>query len=82
MKTLFEQRKEILAPLLVPEGVVFRPRKQDVEQLQQRDFLGKAKVDCFHYRYDPQVILCLKVQTYQIVCSEMNKQVFRWTKWG
>ncbi|XP_040897424.1 NADPH oxidase activator 1-like isoform X2 [Toxotes jaculatrix] len=37
-------RKEVLTPLLVPEGVVFRPRKQDVEQLQQRDFLGKAKV--------------------------------------
>ncbi|XP_044218960.1 NADPH oxidase activator 1 isoform X1 [Thunnus albacares] len=37
-------RKEVLAPLLVPEGLVFRPRKQDVEQLQQRDFLGKAKV--------------------------------------
>uniref|UniRef100_A0A667XKU0 NADPH oxidase activator 1 n=1 Tax=Myripristis murdjan TaxID=586833 RepID=A0A667XKU0_9TELE len=35
---------EVLAPLLVPEGEVFRPRKQDVEQLQQRDFLGKAKV--------------------------------------
>ncbi|XP_034548125.1 NADPH oxidase activator 1-like isoform X2 [Notolabrus celidotus] len=37
-------REEILAPLLVPEGTVFRPRKQDVEQLQQKDFLGKAKV--------------------------------------
>ncbi|KAM7018087.1 LOW QUALITY PROTEIN: NADPH oxidase activator 1 [Tautogolabrus adspersus] len=37
-------REEVLAPLLVPEGVVFRPRKQEVEQLQQRDFLGKAKV--------------------------------------
>ncbi|XP_070689849.1 NADPH oxidase activator 1 [Pempheris klunzingeri] len=37
-------REEVLSPLLVPEGVVFRPRKQDVEQLQQRDFLGKAKV--------------------------------------
>ncbi|XP_029916192.1 NADPH oxidase activator 1 isoform X1 [Myripristis murdjan] len=37
-------REEVLAPLLVPEGEVFRPRKQDVEQLQQRDFLGKAKV--------------------------------------
>ncbi|KAK5870476.1 hypothetical protein PBY51_003418 [Eleginops maclovinus] len=37
-------RKEVLAPLLVPENVLFRPRKQDVEQLQQRDFLGKAKV--------------------------------------
>uniref|UniRef100_A0A3Q1FM03 NADPH oxidase activator 1 n=1 Tax=Acanthochromis polyacanthus TaxID=80966 RepID=A0A3Q1FM03_9TELE len=34
---------QVLAPLLVPEGVVFRPRKQDVEQLQQRDFLGKPK---------------------------------------
>lgn len=38
------QRKEILAPLMVPEDVVFRPRKKDVEQLKQRDFLGKAKV--------------------------------------
>ncbi|XP_070760261.1 NADPH oxidase activator 1 isoform X1 [Enoplosus armatus] len=37
-------REDVLDPLLVPEGVVFRPRKQDVEQLQQRDFLGKAKV--------------------------------------
>ncbi|XP_034398441.1 NADPH oxidase activator 1 [Cyclopterus lumpus] len=37
-------KEEVLAPLLVPEDVVFRPRKQDVEQLQQRDFLGKAKV--------------------------------------
>ncbi|XP_039658590.1 NADPH oxidase activator 1 [Perca fluviatilis] len=37
-------REEVLAPLLVPEDVVFRPRKQDVEQLQQRDFLGKSKV--------------------------------------
>ncbi|XP_077378033.1 NADPH oxidase activator 1 isoform X1 [Festucalex cinctus] len=37
-------RKEILAPLMVPEGVVFRPRKKDVEQLKQRDFLGKPKV--------------------------------------
>ncbi|XP_028271048.1 NADPH oxidase activator 1 isoform X2 [Parambassis ranga] len=36
--------KEVLAPIMVPEGVVFRPRKQDVEQLEQRDFLGKAKV--------------------------------------
>ncbi|XP_074525948.1 NADPH oxidase activator 1 [Halichoeres trimaculatus] len=37
-------REEIPAPLLVPEGAVFRPRKQDVEQLQQKDFLGKSKV--------------------------------------
>ncbi|XP_066569363.1 NADPH oxidase activator 1 [Amia ocellicauda] len=37
-------RLEVLKPLLVPEGEVFRPRKQDVEQLEQRDFLGKPKV--------------------------------------
>nr|XP_019957886.1 PREDICTED: NADPH oxidase activator 1-like isoform X1 [Paralichthys olivaceus] len=37
-------RKEVLAPILVPEHLVFRPKKQDVEQLTQRDFLGKAKV--------------------------------------
>ncbi|XP_028852192.1 NADPH oxidase activator 1 isoform X2 [Denticeps clupeoides] len=37
-------RREVLEPLLLPEGVVFRPRKQEVEQLKQRDFLGKAKV--------------------------------------
>ncbi|KAK2912111.1 hypothetical protein Q8A67_004244 [Cirrhinus molitorella] len=37
-------RKEILEPILVPEGEVFRPRKQEVEQLKPRDFLGEAKV--------------------------------------
>lgn len=37
-------RKEVLAPLLVPEGLVFRPNKREVEQLKERDFLGKAKV--------------------------------------
>ncbi|CAL8248411.1 unnamed protein product [Merluccius merluccius] len=37
-------RGEVLTPILVPEGEVFRPRKQEVEQLQQKDFLGKAKV--------------------------------------
>ncbi|KAM4607915.1 neutrophil cytosol factor 2-like [Polymixia lowei] len=37
---------EFLTPLMVPEGEVFRPRKQDVEQLKQKDFLGKAKVIC------------------------------------
>ncbi|TWW61326.1 Neutrophil cytosol factor 2 [Takifugu flavidus] len=37
-------KKEAIPPLLVPEAVVFRPRKQDVEQLTKRDFLGKAKV--------------------------------------
>uniref|UniRef100_A0A665WGW1 NADPH oxidase activator 1-like n=1 Tax=Echeneis naucrates TaxID=173247 RepID=A0A665WGW1_ECHNA len=38
-------KRVVLDPLLVPEGEVFRPRKQDVEQLKQRDFLGKAKVE-------------------------------------
>ncbi|XP_041756018.1 neutrophil cytosol factor 2-like [Coregonus clupeaformis] len=37
-------RGEVLPVLLVPEGEVFRPRKQNVEQLGQRDFLGKPKV--------------------------------------
>ncbi|KAL6465301.1 hypothetical protein MHYP_G00254340 [Metynnis hypsauchen] len=37
-------RREVIAPLFVPEGVVFRPRKQDVEELRPRDFLGKPEV--------------------------------------
>lgn len=37
-------RGEVLAPLLIPEGVVFRPNKREVDQLKERDFLGKAKV--------------------------------------
>lgn len=37
-------KREMIVPLLVPEGVVFRPRKQYVEELQPRDFLGKAEV--------------------------------------
>lgn len=45
---LTKQKQEVLTPLLVPEGLVFRPRKQDVEQLKQRDFLGKAKVECLY----------------------------------
>ncbi|XP_076854346.1 NADPH oxidase activator 1 [Brachyhypopomus gauderio] len=36
--------KGVIDPLLVPAGLVFRPRKQDVEHLQPRDFLGKAEV--------------------------------------
>lgn len=36
--------KEVLAPLLIPEGVLFRPNKREVDQLKERDFLGKAKV--------------------------------------
>ncbi|KAI7812567.1 NADPH oxidase activator 1 [Triplophysa rosa] len=37
-------KREVLTPLLVPEGEVFRPRKQEVEQLKPRNFLGEAKV--------------------------------------
>ncbi|XP_026866665.1 NADPH oxidase activator 1 [Electrophorus electricus] len=37
-------RREVIVPLMVPEGLVFRPRKQDVEELHPRDFLGKAEV--------------------------------------
>ncbi|MCJ8747051.1 hypothetical protein PDJAM_G00148620 [Pangasius djambal] len=40
-------KRELIAPLLVPEGVVFRPRKQYVEELQPRDFLGKAERSSF-----------------------------------
>ncbi|RXM95389.1 NADPH oxidase activator 1 [Acipenser ruthenus] len=42
----------LLEPLMVPKGEVFRPRKQDVEQLIQRDFLGKPKRPGF---YEPKV---------------------------
>lgn len=38
------QRKDVLEPLLLPEGEVFRPRKLEVDQLKPRDFLGEAKV--------------------------------------
>ncbi|CAL1615253.1 unnamed protein product [Knipowitschia caucasica] len=38
------KKGEVLAPLLIPEGVVFRPNKREVDQLKERDFLGKAKV--------------------------------------
>ncbi|XP_056312768.1 NADPH oxidase activator 1 [Danio aesculapii] len=34
-------RKDVLEPLLLPEGEVFRPRKQEVDQLKPRDFLGE-----------------------------------------
>lgn len=37
-------RKDVLEPLLLPEGEVFRPRKLEVDQLKPRDFLGEAKV--------------------------------------
>uniref|UniRef100_A0A8D0D0G0 NADPH oxidase activator 1 n=1 Tax=Sander lucioperca TaxID=283035 RepID=A0A8D0D0G0_SANLU len=53
IEVALDSREEVLAPLLVPEDVVFRPRKQDVEQLQQRDFLGKSKGLSIHAHADP-----------------------------
>ncbi|XP_029469374.1 NADPH oxidase activator 1 isoform X2 [Rhinatrema bivittatum] len=38
------QNHLLLEPLQVPQGEIFRPRKQEVEQLKSRDFLGKPKV--------------------------------------
>uniref|UniRef100_A0A3B3ZBE4 Uncharacterized protein n=1 Tax=Periophthalmus magnuspinnatus TaxID=409849 RepID=A0A3B3ZBE4_9GOBI len=38
------KRGEVLAPLLIPEGVVFQPNKCEVDQLKERDFLGQAKL--------------------------------------
>ncbi|KAM8934348.1 NADPH oxidase activator 1 [Pelodytes ibericus] len=35
---------EYLLPVHVPQGELFRPRKQEVEQLNSKDFLGKPKV--------------------------------------
>uniref|UniRef100_A0A8C5NBW4 NADPH oxidase activator 1 n=1 Tax=Gouania willdenowi TaxID=441366 RepID=A0A8C5NBW4_GOUWI len=51
IEATLERRKEFLEPLMVPVDAVFRPRKQDVEQLEKRDFLGKAKVRvlCRHH---------------------------------
>uniref|UniRef100_A0A3B3WDU6 NADPH oxidase activator 1 n=1 Tax=Poecilia mexicana TaxID=48701 RepID=A0A3B3WDU6_9TELE len=46
IEVALKSRREVLDPLLVPVGSVFRPRKQEIEQLHQRDFLGKAKVMC------------------------------------
>ncbi|KAE8582140.1 hypothetical protein XENTR_v10019970 [Xenopus tropicalis] len=38
------QRRSLLQPMSVPEGEFFRPRKQEVEQLNSVDFLGKPTV--------------------------------------
>ncbi|CAI9550439.1 unnamed protein product, partial [Staurois parvus] len=38
------QKRVLLQPLHVPESELFRPRKQEVEQLKSKDFLGKPKV--------------------------------------
>uniref|UniRef100_A0A671NUF5 NADPH oxidase activator 1 n=1 Tax=Sinocyclocheilus anshuiensis TaxID=1608454 RepID=A0A671NUF5_9TELE len=53
-------RREVLEPLLVPEGEVFRPRKQEVDQLKPRDFLGEAKVTCMFTLYS-----CFKSYSWQ-----------------
>ncbi|XP_063792305.1 NADPH oxidase activator 1 isoform X2 [Pseudophryne corroboree] len=38
------QRQVLLQPMGVPEGELFRPRKQEVDQLKFKDFLGKPKI--------------------------------------
>nr|XP_033817663.1 NADPH oxidase activator 1 isoform X2 [Geotrypetes seraphini]XP_033817664.1 NADPH oxidase activator 1 isoform X2 [Geotrypetes seraphini] len=38
------QNHHFLEPLQVPQGEIFRPRKQEVEQLNSKDFFGKPKV--------------------------------------
>uniref|UniRef100_A0A8C8DGD2 NADPH oxidase activator 1 n=1 Tax=Oncorhynchus tshawytscha TaxID=74940 RepID=A0A8C8DGD2_ONCTS len=41
---------KVLPVLRVPEGEVFRPRKQNVEQLGERDFLGKPMASSCGFR--------------------------------
>ncbi|CAN2391835.1 Src homology 3 domains [Pristimantis euphronides] len=36
--------KHLLQPVHLPDGEFFKPRKQEVEQLNSKDFLGKPKV--------------------------------------
>ncbi|KAM4019083.1 NADPH oxidase activator 1 [Anomaloglossus baeobatrachus] len=38
------QSRQLLQPISVPDGEIFRPRKQEVQQLNSIDFLGKPKV--------------------------------------
>uniref|UniRef100_A0A3B5AZB2 NADPH oxidase activator 1-like n=1 Tax=Stegastes partitus TaxID=144197 RepID=A0A3B5AZB2_9TELE len=84
--------KEVLAPLLVPVDVVFRPRKQDVEQLKQRDFLGKPKVECLHcecyvvsmmckmYQYQMNTMyLCLQLFSHFTICNGVYPNVIEKT---
>uniref|UniRef100_A0A4W3IZQ2 Uncharacterized protein n=1 Tax=Callorhinchus milii TaxID=7868 RepID=A0A4W3IZQ2_CALMI len=37
-------KRSVFDPIELPEGIVFRPRKHDVEQLSMKDFLGKPMV--------------------------------------
>eukprot|EP00062_Callorhinchus_milii_P014837 gi/632964437/ref/XP_007898396.1/ PREDICTED: neutrophil cytosol factor 2-like [Callorhinchus milii] len=38
------EKRSVFDPIELPEGIVFRPRKHDVEQLSMKDFLGKPMV--------------------------------------
>ncbi|XP_073496693.1 NADPH oxidase activator 1 isoform X2 [Phyllobates terribilis] len=38
------QSRQLLQPIPIPDGEIFRPRKQEVERLNSIDFLGKPKV--------------------------------------
>uniref|UniRef100_A0A8C2EY12 NADPH oxidase activator 1 n=1 Tax=Cyprinus carpio TaxID=7962 RepID=A0A8C2EY12_CYPCA len=69
-------RREVLEPLLVPEGEVFRPRKQEVDQLKPRDFLGEAKVtriftlyscfkSCLEINYKMQNSIIVQYMTFK-----------------
>uniref|UniRef100_A0A672Z1R0 NADPH oxidase activator 1 n=1 Tax=Sphaeramia orbicularis TaxID=375764 RepID=A0A672Z1R0_9TELE len=64
-----DSREEVLDPLLLPEGVVFRPRKQDVEQLKQKDFLGKAKCA------GSVITLYLYIYTYNLLYNTMKQML-------
>ncbi|XP_075041512.1 NADPH oxidase activator 1 [Mixophyes fleayi] len=46
LETALDQIKRgvLLQPIHVPEGELFRPRKQEVDQLKFKDFLGKPKI--------------------------------------
>ncbi len=83
----YSQRREVLEPLLVPEGEVFRPRKQEVDQLKPRDFLGEAKVthiftlyscfkSCLEMNCKMQTSIIVKHMTFK---HKISDQIENWT---
>uniref|UniRef100_A0A3P9IT34 NADPH oxidase activator 1 n=1 Tax=Oryzias latipes TaxID=8090 RepID=A0A3P9IT34_ORYLA len=66
-----DRRREPPPPLTVPESLVFRPRKQEVEQLQKKDFLGKAKVKSLLLSlYSCRIMNTLTHKRF--ICSSVN----------
>lgn len=76
-----------MEPLLVPEGEVFRPRKQEVDQLKPRDFLGEAKVtriftlyscfkSCLEINYKMQNSIIVQYMTFK---HKRSDTVENWT---